>query len=41
MMERPLADSRKGDVGLNCAAHAYNIPKATLKGDLIALTVTQ
>jgi hypothetical protein len=31
MMERALAAYRNGDMGLNCAARTYIVPKATLK----------
>ena len=31
MMERALAAYRNGDMGLNCAARPYSVPKATLK----------
>ena len=39
MMERALADYRNGDMELNCAAHTYNIPKATLKRRLDAVNI--
>jgi hypothetical protein len=32
MMERALPAYRNGDMGLNCAAQTYSVPKATLKG---------
>ena len=31
MMERALAAYRNGDMGLNCAARTYSVPKATMK----------
>jgi hypothetical protein len=31
IMDRALATYRNGDMGLNCAARPYSVPKATLK----------
>jgi hypothetical protein len=31
IMEKALAAYRNGDVGLNCKARTYSVPKATLK----------